>query len=447
MLGTLFSRRMKSPEPALGVAVLVGQFPTYSETFITSQLWELRRRGHELRIFSLHRGPEPAPGERLAPEQLLCRTTWVDVPRSRRRRALAALPRLGSSVAAAPALTLPLVAPRRLGRNIRNLSALYALRTLVRDPPKADVLHAHFGTIANSFLFAKPLLGVPLVVSFHGGDYGAAVQARGASLYSQLFATADAITVNSEYARRALGRLGCSSERIYTLPYGLDVDAMPCRRRALRDGETVRLITVARLVEKKGLEYSLRAIASVRRAHPRITYEIVGDGPLRAQLRRLADDLGLGGIVTFHGSRGNEFVRELMARSHLFVLASVTASDGDREGTPVSLLEAQASGMPVVATLHSGIPEVVEDGKTGFLVAERDVGALAERLTNLLERPDLWGEIGAAGRRYVQEHHDLARTTEELVAVYREVIRRHGPPRHASGAAMGGRASRPRDDP
>ncbi|MEO7685210.1 MAG: glycosyltransferase [Gemmatimonadaceae bacterium] len=125
-------------------------------------------------------------------------------------------------------------------------------------------------------------------------------------------------------------------------------------------------------VEKKGFEYSIRAVARVRDVGPGLRYDIVGDGPLHQQLENLIRELGVERKVFLHGSQTGEVVQRMMAEAHLFVLASVTAANGDQEGTPVSLLEAQASGLPVLSTWHSGIPEVVLHEQTGFLVAERD---------------------------------------------------------------------------
>ncbi len=307
-------------------------------------------------------------------------------------------------------------------RTLRNLSALYAVDSLLQNRPEADVLHAHFGTIANAFLLGPALLHAPLLVTFHGGDHNSAIQARGPNLYRQLFRTADGVTVNSEHARAVLEGLGCPPERIHKVPIGIDLASFSFSARELGDHAPARLLTVARLVENKGVAYALRAVEKVTAQHPNLRYEIIGDGPLGNDLKRLSRELGLEDVVTFHGRRDNDFVRERMAECHLFLLPSVTAADGAREGTPVSLLEAQARGMPVLSTLLTGIPEIVVDGVTGFLVQERDVDALADRLGVLLRHPERWPEIGRAGRENVERHHDIDEITEGLIALYRELI-------------------------
>jgi colanic acid/amylovoran biosynthesis glycosyltransferase len=186
------------------------------------------------------------------------------------------------------------------------------------------------------------------------------------------------------------------------------------------------LLTVARLVEKKGVLYCLQAVAQVLESRGEVArdlqYDIIGDGPLRDDLEALASELGLDDCVRFHGSQDQNAVRLAMMSAHLFLLSSVTAEDGDEEGTPTVLLEASSTGLPVVSTWHSGIPEIVVDEETGFLVPERDSEALAERLGQLLDRPELWRSMGRNGRRHIEESFDARTLSRELVQHYRDVM-------------------------
>jgi colanic acid/amylovoran biosynthesis glycosyltransferase len=184
----------------------------------------------------------------------------------------------------------------------------------------------------------------------------------------------------------------------------------------------VKLLTVARLVEKKGLAPSIRAVARVRANHPNLRYDIVGEGPLRGELERLIGSQGLSGIVTLHGAREGEQVRKMMEQAHLFVLGSMTAADGDQEGTPVSLLEAQACGLPVLSTDHAGISEIVLPGRSGVLVPEGDETRLAEGLADLLAHPEAWPSMGREGRTLVETSHDRDRQVRRLVALYDQLV-------------------------
>jgi len=148
---------------------------------------------------------------------------------------------------------------------------------------------------------------------------------------------------------------------------------------------------------------------------------MVGDGSLRSKLEKLAAELGIAERVHFHGSQNSAETARLMSRAHLFVLASVSV-DGDQEGQGLALQEAQAAGLPVVATDHGGFPEGIRVGKSGFLVPERDVPALIQRLTELIESPQRWAEIGLEGRRFVEQNYDSKKLSERLAALYNQAI-------------------------
>ncbi len=150
-------------------------------------------------------------------------------------------------------------------------------------------------------------------------------------------------------------------------------------------------------MEKKGLEYSIKAVANLVRQFPKLEYTIVGDGYLRQDLSLLIERLNLQKNIMLVGWKTQEDVRRLLARSHIFILASVLGSDGDFEGQGMVLQEAQAMGLPVVCTNHNGFPESVLDGQSGFLVPERDADALSARLAELMGRPNSWPEFGLKG--------------------------------------------------
>ena len=151
-------------------------------------------------------------------------------------------------------------------------------------------------------------------------------------------------------------------------------------------------------------------------------YVIAGDGPLRSYLENLVKDLNLKENVNFLGEVDQDEVTKLYRESHLFVLPSVTAADGNQEGVPVVLMEAQASGLPVVSTLFTGVPEVVADGKSGFLVSERDVSALAEKLEYLIDHPDLWPKMGRAGSNLVEENYNIKKLNLKLVKIFEDLL-------------------------
>ncbi len=435
----------------LRIAMFVGSFPVVSETFILRQLTGLIDLGHSVDIYADARADAAAP---IHPEitkyRLLERTTFMELPPEaapfempvwpitgrtwppgsptsihNSRRLARALPKFLRCLWKAPRLACQVLNRREYGYQAASLSALLRLATLCRRPGGYDVLHAHFGTVGNSFRFARQLWDAPLMVSFHGYDFSTVPRKEGAKVYQKLFAIADAVTVNSDYTRRQVVSLGCPAARLYKLPVGLDPEAFPFRERDLKAGEPVRVLTVARLTEIKGHSYVIRALAKLRGQGAALRYEIAGDGPLRKELEQLVVELGLQDAVTFRGACDSGEVRRLMAEAHLFVLASVSVA-GDQEGQGLVLQEAQAAGLPVVATNHGALPEGLVPGESGILVPERNVDALAEQLDYLVRHPELWPAMGRAGRTYVEEHYDIRRLNSDLVRLYIQGIDVYG---------------------
>jgi colanic acid/amylovoran biosynthesis glycosyltransferase len=429
------------------IAMLVGSFPVVSETFILRQITGLLDLGHRVEIYA-----EAKPEEEAAPEhaevrryKLLDSTTYMNMPPDAGywempvwpltgqtwlpgaskpipnvARALRAVPAFARCLRRSPRLALEVVRPSQYGYQARSLSNLYRLDALCSRSRRYSVAHAHFGPVANRLRFAGELWGVPLVASFHGYDFSRVPRQEGPGVYTRLFARADMVTVNSRHTERRLLELGCPPAKVRRLPMGVDLRCFPFHERVPQAGEPVRILTVGRLVEKKGIEYAIRAVAHARERYPDLLYDIVGEGPLRGSLEALIGELGVGEVVALHGAKSGEYVREMMSQAHLFVMPSVTARDGDAEGQGLALQEAQASGLPVLATDHNGFSESIAPGRSGFLVAERDVTQLAAWLVYLLECPEVWPGMGRAGRRHVEENYDISNLNRRLVELYRE---------------------------
>ena len=436
------------------IAFLLHSFPAVSETFILGQITGLLDLGHDVHIYAQRRPPNGESGpihSDFHSYQLASRTTYLDSempeesgywsmpvwpfsgetwlpgaerPISNSARLMRAVPVLRRCLDAAPQLTLEVVDPDQYGPQAVSLEALYHLSSFLDRPPEYDVLHAHFGPVANEFRFARAVWKTPLVVTFHGYDFSVVPRLHGSDVYSRLFRDADAVMGISEYAIQKLRQIGCPAQKLSVLHTGVCLAKVPFRARRLQAGEPVRILTVGRLVEKKGLEYALRAVATVRCKHPSIRYEIIGEGPLRPALESLIGQLDLGSVVTLRGAMKAEMVHRTFAESHLYILASVTAADGDQEGIPVSLMEAQACGLPVLSTRHSGIPELVADGGSGFLVDERNADELADRLLYLIENPRQWPAMGERGRKIIEAQFDIDALNRDLLRLYDGAISR-----------------------
>jgi len=300
-----------------------------------------------------------------------------------------------------------------------------------------DIVHCHFGTVG---IFGQQLRDIdavkgPLLTTFHGYDIASYVAQHGTGVYDELFRKGEAFTCSSNFVRGKLIAAGCDPAKIFLFKLGTDLTRFDFLERRVDSDDAIRLITVARLVEKKGLEYSIKAVANLVRQFPKIEYTIVGDGYLRQHLSLLIERLNLQKNVALVGWKTQEEIRQLFAKSHIFVLASVVSSDGDFEGQGMVLQEAQAMGLPVVCTNHNGFPESILDGQSGFLVPERDADALSAKLAELIGRPHLWLEIGKKGRAFVEAEFDLNKRNDALIELYRRVRTSESVPK-SSGSAL-----------
>jgi colanic acid/amylovoran biosynthesis glycosyltransferase len=183
----------------------------------------------------------------------------------------------------------------------------------------------------------------------------------------------------------------------------------------------VRILTVARLTEKKGVEYGIRAVANALGKGQPIEYTIAGDGALKNKLQALIGELEVGDSVRLVGWKSQDKVAALLENSHILLAPSVTTDGGDEEGIPGVIMEAFAHGLPVVSTVHAGIPEIVKDGESGFLVPERDIDTLTEKLLALTEEPSLRSRMGRQGREFVGGHCNIERLNDRLVETYQKL--------------------------
>jgi colanic acid/amylovoran biosynthesis glycosyltransferase len=288
---------------------------------------------------------------------------------------------------------------------------------------KAQLHHIYFGHIAVHLLPLIRTWTKPSVVSFHGADvmvdldkpaYRAATQ--------QMLEAVRLVLVRSESLGRALINIGCPAGKIRLQHTGIPVDDIPFRTRDWPDKGAWRFVQACRLIEKKGLRVSLRAFAKFAAQHPAATFTIAGEGPLRSKLGKAAADLGIADKVFFPGFISQTQLRELFYQSHIFLHPSEVGGDGNQEGVPNSMLEAMASGLPVFATEHGGIPEAIENGRSGILVAERDDDALARVLLERTANPEGLAAIARNGADVVRKHFEQTGQTRQLEDYYLEAI-------------------------
>ncbi len=405
------------------VAVIVNSFPSISETFIFYQVIGAVAAGNEIDIFA--RSPVKVSLEHPLVEKcgLLDKIEYFDLrPRNKIARAVKAVPLVLQTARRSPGPALRSLNPIAFGISSVNLELPYAAAAFC-GKGSYDVIHAHYGHngLLAVMLNRAKAVSAPVITEFLGYDLSRELIEKGDDVYKALFQDGALFMTVCQYFADRLKRIGCPPQKIVVHRSGIDLSRFEFRPRKPKEGRSVKFFSVCRLVEKKGVEFMIRAVAAAAAKRPdlEISYDVVGHGELHRQLDDLIGGLGARRQVRLLGPKPLDEVARLEADSHVFMQASVRASSGDEEGIPNSIMEAMASGMPVIATRHSGIPELVEDGVTGILVPERDVDALERAILEIVDNPQRWPQMGKKGREKVMAEHDSAKLNERLLEIYK----------------------------
>jgi len=409
-----------TPDEPLRICVFVGVFPVLSETFVLRQIAGLSRSGHDVTIVAGKWGDRdcshPVYRDNALEHLVVPIRENLDSVWQKLQSLLGFATNLALHVSdSRPGKTFLACAFARATPSLLDLAAIDE-----RHLGAYDVILAHFGHAgmrALRLIQAGRIHG-PLAVVFHGQDMSVRALLARHGYYRALFACGAQLLPISELWRERLIQWGADEARVRVLRMGVDLQSLPFAdpERPLR--RPLRVLSVARLVEKKGLYY---ALAGVLKAELDIQYTIAGEGPEEARLRALAGQAGPGKLIEFVGRKNQREVFELFDGADVFLLPSVIADDGDMEGVPVAIMEAMAKGLLVVSTRHSGIPELVDDGVSGWLVPERDAQAISRALEQLT-RDERWvADVRRAARSSVEQRFDNAQLDADLDALCRRV--------------------------
>ncbi|EEU9183015.1 colanic acid biosynthesis glycosyltransferase WcaL [Escherichia coli] len=356
------------------------KFPLSSETFVLNQITAFIDMGFEVEIVALQKGDTQNTHAAWTKYNLAARTRWLqDEPtgkvaklRHRASQTLRGIHRKNTW----QALNL-----KRYGAESRNL-ILSAICGQVAKPLHADVFIAHFGPagVTAAKLRELGVIRGKIATIFHGIDISSReVLNHYTPEYQQLFRRGDLMLPISDLWAGRLQKMGCPREKIAVSRMGVDMTRFS-PRPVKAPATPLEIISVARLTEKKGLHVAIEACRQLKEQGVAFRYRILGIGPWERRLRTLIEQYQLEDVVEMPGFKPSHEVKAMLDDADVFLLPSVTGADGDMEGIPVALMEAMAVGIPVVSTLHSGIPELVEADKSGWLVPENDARALAQRL-------------------------------------------------------------------
>jgi colanic acid/amylovoran biosynthesis glycosyltransferase len=409
------------------IAFVITHFPRLSETFILNQITGLIDRGHEVDIYAHSPANESKMHTDIEKYDLLKKTHYYgsfheNIPANKAVRLFKGINLFIINFRKNPRALLKSLNIYKFKKEAVSLSILYKVIYFI-SLNTYDIIHSHFGP-NGLFVVSLKDMGIingRVITSFHGYDMSGYLKSHGKDVYNPLFSKGDLLLPISNHWVEKLIQMGCLEQKILVHRMGIDIDKFHLHPFNTNK-EKVKLLTVARLVEKKGVCYAIEAVAEVIKRYPGIEYLIVGDGPLRTKLEHLIKDLQVGNAVTLLGWKEQNEIIQLMQGSDVFLAPSITGTDGDQEGIPVVLMEAMAQGLPVISTYHSGIPELVQDGVSGFLVPEKDVAALTEKLVYLLEHQELRRDMGKSGHEFVKANYNINQLNDKLVEIYQNIL-------------------------
>ncbi|MEO1206265.1 MAG: glycosyltransferase [Pseudomonadota bacterium] len=391
-----------SQRSRLRIGFRVGEFPKLSETFVLDQINHMIAQGHDVQILADRREDVVLASTLRDYADALARTTFLEPQDHIRAQIFQLLP--------------------------------YRVRMQLRAKADAklcaenDVVVCNFGWFGNDIVKHRSdhRRHAKVVTIFHGADLSRDVRGERDSVYDQLLQDGDLhLAINSRWLNWLKDR-GASGDKTVLHYLGVDPDTFKFEpRRTKAPSEPFVFANVCRLVSKKGNDFALKALAELRRLEPHRKFEfrLAGDGPCEDNLKQLTASLGLSDVVTFLGRVPHADIRRELAAADAFLAPSVVADDGDMEGIPIAIMEAMAVGLPVVSTVHSGIPELIQHNVNGRLCAEHDVPGLAALLRKVMTEPDETRRYAVAARRTIETVFNNHLSNERLEHLITAVAR------------------------
>ncbi len=362
------------PERPLKILFVVGSFPLLPETFIVNQITGLLDRGHEVFIYACHNGGQKRKVHAdVIKYDLLKRTYVVQLP---------------------------------------------------SDLHTYDIILCQFGPLGKKFVKIRKQLGLEakIITCFRGYDLSREIKSKGKHAYDRLFQEGDLFLPVCEYFKDKLIKLGCDPQKIIVHHSAIDPSRFKFRTNFSKKTDTVLIYSVNRLVPKKGTEYAIRAVSRLIHKYPALRYNIVGGGYRKGFLLRLIRRLRLYNKIKLLDWATQDEVIAALKKADIFILPSVTARDGNEEGIPNALKEAMSCGIPVVSTYCAGIPELIKDGKSGFLVRQRDVINLTHKIEYLMKHSEQRVKMGIEGRKVVEKEYDVEKLNDRLLELFYSVL-------------------------
>jgi len=350
----------------MNIAVFVIKFPKLSETFVLDQITALIDRGHQVHIYATEVSNEKKIHEKVIRYNLMSNLTLL------KKKPLSGI-------------------------------------------SNYDIILCQFGVTGLTALKLKDigLITGKIITIFHGFDISNYLVSKGEECYSELFDRGDYFITTSDFFKKKLLKLGCPKEKLSVIGLGVDLEKFEAKN-TFDLHSPIKVLSIGRLVEKKGFEYGIKAVHNLISNGHQIEYTIIGNGKLKEELEELISLFGLSKNVFLLGEKSHEEIQKIIKEHDIYLQPSITAKDGDEESIPVTIKEAIATGLPVISTMHSGIPELIKNGTNGFLAKERNAKEISRHLEKLIKSKELRKKIVINALDNLEKNWDLKKLNEEL---------------------------------
>ncbi len=402
------------------IAFILHSFPVVSETFILDQITGLIDQGYDIDIYAKYKYESDHLHSEVGEYNLISKTKFANkLPKNRILRFLKACFLISFYFWNRPKFIIKSFKILNYTSLKELLKALH-FAILFLGKNKYDIIHCHFGYMGKIGMMLRDIgiLKGKLIVSFYGHDLYTHSQKYGKNFFSNLFEKGDCFLALSKSMKKFLMTMGCVDNKIRIHHLGVNCKKFEPGINLKKNNRQIKILSVARLVQKKGIEYAVKAFGELNSKYRNIVYYIIGDGPLRNELEKLVDRLKLSSKIKFIGYQKRNSVLDHFRDTDIFLAPSIVSDNGDKEGTPVVILEAQAMSIPVVATRHSGIPETIIEDNSGFIIEERNIKEMVKKISFLIDNPSERKNMGQIGRSFMINNFGIDELNKKLTDIY-----------------------------
>lgn len=399
------------------VLFLISSFPKLSETFILNQITGFIDRGIDVEILSWNKVDNKVDHAQVSEYNLLEKTHFLNFPASKSKRLIGGMKIFLKQVWRSPKAVFNALNYKKYGKMIFTTRFLYALPYFI-EKEQHDAVICHYGPNGSvaAFLKDQGLLPEKTAVFFHGHDITSFIENRGSDVYDTLLQSDIELLPVSELFADKLLQIGAVPNKIRVHHMGIDLKEYSLVSLA-PIGDTMKFLSIGRLTEKKGMDVAIQTIGELKKRGHQVSLDIIGEGELRAEMETLIKSQKLENEVKLLGWQSQAEINQAIQEADMMLQLSRTATNGDKEGIPVVLMEAMGRGKLIISTEHSGIPELITDGSSGWLVPENDVAKSVEKILEVKNNPDTWLDVSLNAREKINEQFNIMTLNDQL-AVY-----------------------------